>query len=89
MAKNSPQISIIVLNYNGKKWLPACFQSIYNQTFTNFETILVDNNSQDGSKEYTKKIGLKLRLLQTGTTLAMRLPIILQQDGPKVNIFFS
>lgn len=54
-SKNKPQISIIVLNWNGKKWLGACFQSISKQTFTDFETILIDNNSDDGSVEYTRK----------------------------------
>ncbi|GAH97960.1 unnamed protein product, partial [marine sediment metagenome] len=39
----NPNISVIVLNWNGKKYLKDCFTSLENQTYSNFETILVDN----------------------------------------------
>jgi len=45
-----PKISIIILNYNGAKWLPRCFESLENQTiFDQIEVIVVDNKSPDGS----------------------------------------
>ncbi|MFC1648311.1 glycosyltransferase family 2 protein [Nanoarchaeota archaeon] len=47
--------SVIVLNWNGKKYLKDCFSSIKRQSFQDFEAILVDNNSDDGSVEYVKK----------------------------------
>ena len=48
-------ISIIVLNYNGIRYLKPCLDSITQQTCSNFETILVDNGSTDGSVDYIKK----------------------------------
>ena len=48
-------ISIIITNYNGKKWLKECFDSIKNQSHKNFEVIFVDNNSVDDSLEFVKK----------------------------------
>ena len=49
-SSSKPQISAIVLNYNGQQWLPRCFESLEAQTFfSKIETIVVDNNSPDGS----------------------------------------
>lgn len=49
-------LSIIILNHNGKQWLKDCFQSIFNNTHNiSFEAILVDNASTDGSVEYTRQ----------------------------------
>lgn len=44
-----PKISIIVPVYNVEKYLSRCIDSILNQTFTDFELILVDDGSTDNS----------------------------------------
>lgn len=49
---SEPQVSVIVLNYNGKPFLDACVASLEAQTFQDFELILVDNASQDGSWDH-------------------------------------
>lgn len=41
--------SIIILNWNGAKWLAPCLKSILEQTFGNYEIILADNGSTDKS----------------------------------------
>jgi len=44
-------ISVIVVNWNGKEYLGECLDSLRRQTFRDFEVILVDNGSEDGSIE--------------------------------------
>ncbi|MBC6369021.1 glycosyltransferase family 2 protein [Algoriphagus sp. AK58] len=48
-------ISIIVPNYNHQKFLPQRLDTIFNQTFQDFEVILLDDCSTDDSWEYLKQ----------------------------------
>jgi len=48
------KVSIILVNYNGMPHLDVCVPSVLSQTHSNFEVILVDNNSGDGSLEYAR-----------------------------------
>ena len=49
MAEQDPLVSIIIVNFNGREHLPVCLESLAAQTFRDFEVILVDNGSSDGS----------------------------------------
>lgn len=49
-------VSAIVVNYNGKKFLKECIESLSNQTYQPIEIILVDNASTDGSTELINKL---------------------------------
>lgn len=46
-----PQVSVIVPNYNHAPYLRQRLDSIYNQTFKDFEVIILDDCSTDNSKE--------------------------------------
>ncbi len=52
---NSPEVSIIILNWNGQHFLEGCLVSLWAQTFRQFEVILVDNGSVDGSAEWVRQ----------------------------------
>ena len=43
-------ISVIVPVYNVETYLEECLDSIQNQTYTDFEVLLVNDGSTDGSK---------------------------------------
>jgi GT2 family glycosyltransferase len=49
--KDSPVISVVIVNYNGIGHLRKCVQSIVESNYPYYEIILVDNNSSDGSVE--------------------------------------
>ncbi|MGB3905874.1 MAG: glycosyltransferase family 2 protein [Anaerolineae bacterium] len=49
------RVSVIVLNWNGKHFLQECLGSLRQQTFKEFDTILVDNGSTDGSVQYIER----------------------------------
>lgn len=49
MKDSIPKISIIIPNLNGIRYLPACLGSIQSQVFREFEVIVIDNGSTDGS----------------------------------------
>ena len=52
-------ISVIVPIYNAEPYLDQCIECILGQTFTNFELILVNDGSKDGSDEICKKFAEK------------------------------
>lgn len=44
-------VSLVILNWNGKKYVYDCVKSILAQSYINYEVIIVDNNSTDESCE--------------------------------------
>ncbi len=65
--KNDPVISIVVPIYKVEKYLPRCLDSIMEQTFDDFEVLMIDDGSPDNCavicREYEKK-DKRFRLLQ-------------------------
>ncbi|MBI5189467.1 MAG: glycoside hydrolase family 99-like domain-containing protein [Nitrospirae bacterium] len=63
-AGKKPAVSVIVPNYNHAMYLPERLDSIFNQTFRDFEVILLDDASADGSvdvlKRYTDRADVRL-----------------------------
>ena len=57
----SPELSIIVPVYNVEHYLPQCIESILNQTFTDFELILIDDGSPDRCPQICDKYAQKDR----------------------------
>jgi len=59
LERKTPKITVIMPSYNSEKYLDDSIQSILNQTFTDFEFIIIDDSSTDNSwkiiQEYAKK----------------------------------
>lgn len=49
--KGAPRISVVMAAYNGAEFLPAAIDSILNQTYTDFEFIIIDDGSSDATPE--------------------------------------
>lgn len=56
---NKPKISVIMPNYNGEKYLVEAIESILNQTYRDFEFIIIDDGSTDNSVKIIKKYAQK------------------------------
>lgn len=56
--------SVIIPNWNGKHLLKTCLSSLEQQTLKNFEVVVVDNGSEDGSVEYIKKFFPKVKIIK-------------------------
>ena len=59
----NPLVSVIITNYNGKAYLKECLGSLECIEYKNYETILVDNASTDGSAEFVKNNFPKIKIL--------------------------
>jgi len=55
MTTTLPILTVIVINWNGVRFLPRCFQSLREQTLQNFQIILADNGSMDESVALTER----------------------------------
>ena len=51
----NPKVSVIIPNYNHEKYLDERIQSVLNQTYTDFEVIILDDVSKDNSKDVIEK----------------------------------
>ena len=60
MLKMTPLISIITVNFNDKIGLERTLESVFSQNFRNFEYLVIDGGSNDGSKELLEKNSEKI-----------------------------
>jgi GT2 family glycosyltransferase len=65
----NPLVSIIIVNFNGLQFLEPCLSSLMNQSCKNFEIILVDNGSSDGSADYVRNQFATVKIIETGKNL--------------------
>jgi GT2 family glycosyltransferase len=85
-----PELAIIVVNWNGAHLLRTCLGSLRAQTFTDFETILVDNGSTDESLSLVAREFPEVRIIALpenlglggGTNVGIR-----QSDAPIIVTF--
>jgi GT2 family glycosyltransferase len=64
-----PTLSVVIVNWNGRDDLVSCLQSLGDQDDRQFETILVDNGSGDGSVEMVRVRFPWVCLVETGGNL--------------------
>jgi len=55
-----PETSIILRTKNEEKWLGKCLKRIFNQTYRNFEVIIIDSGSTDKTLEIAAKFDVRI-----------------------------
>jgi glycosyltransferase involved in cell wall biosynthesis len=57
----NPKVSICIPTYNRKDYLRETLESVFAQTYTDYEVVIVDDGSTDGTKEMIKENGCNVR----------------------------
>lgn len=57
-------VTIVIVNWNGKKYLKGCLDSLQKQSYCDYEAIIIDNGSKDGSVEYIQQNYPNTKLFQ-------------------------
>lgn len=63
MKNENPFFSIIMPVYNAEKYVEQSIKSVLNQTFTNFELIIIDDCSKDNSYSICQKLEKDKRII--------------------------
>jgi GT2 family glycosyltransferase len=63
------RVAIIIVNWNGKRYLETCLPTVFAQDYQDFTVYLVDNASTDGSVEMVRRRFPQIRLIQNETNL--------------------
>jgi GT2 family glycosyltransferase len=65
----APEVAVMVLNYNGVRWLNTCVTSVLKSTYPNYRVYLIDNGSTDGSVEFVRRAFPTVQVINFGTNL--------------------
>ncbi len=55
--ENKPLVSVLMTAYNAREFVCGAVESILNQSYRNFELVIVDDGSTDGSTKIIKELG--------------------------------
>jgi glycosyltransferase involved in cell wall biosynthesis len=57
--KTFPSVSVAIITYNQREFLRECIDSVLNQDYPNFEIVVADDASTDGTQEMLKEYDIK------------------------------
>ena len=69
MPSRKPRVSIIILNWNSYEVTMDCLLSLQKIDYSNFEIVLVDNGSVDGSPEKLLENAPEIRMIRNAANL--------------------
>lgn len=70
-SKNGPLVSIVMNCFNGERYLREAIDSIFAQTYGNWEIVFFDNASTDSSEAIAKSYGEKLHYFRSEQTMSL------------------
>ncbi|MBI4212694.1 MAG: glycosyltransferase [Chloroflexi bacterium] len=65
----APPVAVVVVNWNGRRYLESCLAALSRQTYPNLQVVLVDNGSTDGSAELVESQFPGVRLIRNDRNL--------------------
>ena len=68
-------VAILILNWNGRSLLATCLPPLLNQSYTNYEVVVVDNGSTDDSVAFVREQFPQVQLIQNEENLGFSLGI--------------
>jgi GT2 family glycosyltransferase len=63
-----PLVSVVIVSYNSRSWLPDCLASLDKQSYSPLEIIVVDNGSSDGSPDWLAEHNPGITLVRLGAS---------------------
>jgi N-acetylglucosaminyl-diphospho-decaprenol L-rhamnosyltransferase len=69
MIDHAPDVSVVVVNFNGRAWIDRCLAAVLRQESLRLEVIFVDNGSSDGSAPYVEQRFPEVRVLRLDRNL--------------------
>jgi GT2 family glycosyltransferase len=71
-ATPSPRVSVVIPSWNGRQWLDLVLPSLERQRFRDFEVVVVDNGSTDGTAEHlrARRPGVRVLALESNLGFA-------------------
>ena len=67
---SNPKVTVLMTVYNGEKYLRECMDSVLDQTFSDFEFLIIDDRSSDGSEDIISSYKDKrIRLIKNDVNL--------------------
>lgn len=64
-----PRVTVVILNWNGREDTLACIASVLGSREVDFDVVVVDNGSEDGSQAAIRQAYPSLTLIETGRNL--------------------
>jgi GT2 family glycosyltransferase len=58
-----PRLTVVIPNWNGERFLDTCLSSLRRQTYRDFQIVMVDNGSSDGSVELARRAFPEVRVI--------------------------
>ena len=65
----TPKIAVVILNWNGRKFLQEFLPSVEKTTYANMELVIADNGSTDDSLEFISQQYPKIRVIKMSKNL--------------------
>lgn len=75
MTADKPAISVVIPSCNGERHIPACLESLQRQTLREFETIVVENGSEDRTAEIVSREFPWVKLTSLGAKQGFSRPV--------------